>query len=125
MTQRYQVYKCKICGGKLEVLVHGGNDLICCGEKMELLDNKTEDTGYEKHVPVVEKTDKGIKIKVGSIPHPMEEKHYIEWIEAVWDGRTYIKFLNPGDKPEAEFEIPTMEVLAREHCNLHGLWKSK
>lgn len=92
---------------------------------MELLDNKTEDVGYEKHVPVIEKTDTGIKIKVGSVPHPMEEKHYIEWIEAVWDSRTYIKFLNPGDEPEAEFEIPTMEVLAREHCNLHGLWKSK
>ena len=92
---------------------------------MELLDNKTEDTGHEKHMPMIEKTDKGIKIKVGSIPHPMEEKHYIEWIEAVWDNRTCIKFLNPGDKPEAEFEISTMEVLAREHCNLHGLWKSK
>ena len=92
MTQRYQVYKCKICGGIVEVLVHGGNDLICCGAKMELLDNRTEDVGKEKHVPVVEKTDNGIKIKVGSFPHPMEEKHYIEWIEAVWDGRTYIKF---------------------------------
>ena len=99
--------------------------MVCCGGKMELLENKTEDAGYEKHVPVVEKTDNGIKIKIGSVPHPMEEKHYIEWIEAVWDSRTYIKFLNPGEAPEAEFEIPTMEVLAREHCNLHGLWKSK
>ena len=109
----------------MEVLVHGGNDLICCGAKMESLDNKTEDVGKEKHAPVIEKTDKGIKIKVGSVTHPMEEKHYIEWIEAVWDNRTCIKFLNPGEAPEAEFEIPTMEVLAREHCNLHGLWKSK
>ena len=109
----------------MEVLVHGGDALICCGEKMELLESKTEDIGGEKHVPVIEKTEKGINIKIGSIAHPMEEKHYIEWIEAVWDGRIYIKFLNPGDAPEAEFEIPTMEVLAREHCNLHGLWKSK
>ncbi|MEK7142463.1 MAG: desulfoferrodoxin [Patescibacteria group bacterium] len=125
MTQRYQVYKCNACGGKLEVLINGGDALTCCGEKMELLENKTEDVGNEKHVPIIEKMENGIKIKIGSIAHPMEEKHHIEWIEAVWDGRTYIKFLNPGDKPEAEFNIPTMEVLARESCNLHGLWKSK
>lgn len=107
------------------MLINGGDALTCCGEKMELLENKTEDVGNEKHVPIIEKMENGIKIKIGSIAHPMEEKHHIEWIEAVWDGRTYIKFLNPGDKPEAEFNIPTMEVLARESCNLHGLWKSK
>lgn len=125
MTQRYQVYKCDICGNIIEVLHPSDGDLVCCGQKMRLLEEKTEDTGYEKHVPIIEKTENGVKIKVGSIAHPMEEKHYIEWIEAVWDGRTYVKFLSPGDPPEAEFKIPTMEVLAREYCNLHGLWKSK
>ena len=109
----------------MEVIVYGGDALTCCGEKMEMMESKTEDVGNEKHVPIVEKTENGIKIKIGSITHPMEEQHYIEWIEVIWDGRTYIKFLNPGDASEAEFEIPTMEVLAREHCNLHGLWKSK
>lgn len=125
MTQRYQVYKCDLCGNIVEVFHPAGGELVCCGQKMSLLKGKTEDIGHEKHIPVIEKTENGIKIKVGSIAHPMEEKHYIEWIEVVWDGRTYVKFLNLGDAPEAEFNIPTTEVLAREHCNLHGLWKTK
>lgn len=91
---------------------------------MELLREKTEDVGQEKHVPVLEKTETGVKVKVGSIPHPMEEKHYIEWIEVIAEGRVYRKFLTPGDKPEAEFEIEAEKIKAREYCNLHGLWKS-
>ena len=85
---------------------------------------KTEDVGKEKHVPVVEKTDKGVKVKIGSTPHPMEEKHYIEWVEIIADGRVYRKFLNPGDKPEVEFELKAEKIEAREYCNVHGLWKS-
>ena len=91
---------------------------------MELLKEKTEDVGLEKHVPVIEKTKTGIKVKVGSVPHPMEEKHYIEWIEIIADGKVYRKFLKPGDKPEAEFCIQAKEILASEYCNIHGLWKS-
>jgi len=85
---------------------------------------KTEDVGKEKHVPVVEKTDKGVKVKIGSTPHPMEEKHYIELVEIIADGRVYRKFLNPGDKPEVEFELKAEKIEAREYCNVHGLWKS-
>ncbi|RJQ30811.1 desulfoferrodoxin [Candidatus Parcubacteria bacterium] len=125
MTQKYQIYKCSVCGGHLEVLIEGGDNLTCCGQKMELLAEKTEDVGMEKHVPVIEKTEKGIKIKIGAQPHPMLPEHHIEWIQAIWNGRSYRKFLKPGDVPEAEFEIPTTEVLAREHCNIHGLWRSK
>ena len=125
MTQRYQVYKCGLCGNIVEVLHPSDGDLVCCGQKMNLLEEKNEDVGHEKQVPVIEKTENGIKIKIGSVAHPMEEKHYIEWIEAVWSGRTYIKFLKPGDSPEAEFNVPTAEVLARAYCNLHGLWKTK
>ncbi len=91
---------------------------------MELLKEKTEDEGNEKHVPVVEKTGKGIKVKVSSVPHPMEEMHYIEWIELIADDRVYRKFLKPTDKPEAEFEIKAENIEAREYCNIHGLWKS-
>lgn len=99
--------------------------MVCCGQKMELLAEKTEGIGHEKHVPVVEKTDKGIKIKVGSIPHPMEEKHYIMWIELIADGASYKKFLKPGDEPQVEFCLKAENILARAYCNIHGLWKTK
>jgi len=123
MTEQKQIYKCNICGNIVEVLHAGVGQLVCCGQPMELLKEKTEDVGKEKHVPVIEKTKSGIKVKVGSIPHPMEEKHYIEWIEIIADDICK-KFLKPGDKPEAEFEIKAKKVEAREYCNLHGLWKS-
>lgn len=124
MTQQKQIYRCNICGNIVEVLHTGQGELVCCGQPMELLEEKTEDVGQEKHVPVIEKTEKGIKVKVGSVPHPMEEEHYIEWIEIIINGQVYRKFLNPGDQPEAEFEIKTESVEAREYCNVHGLWKS-
>ncbi len=124
MTVLKQVYRCNVCGNIVEVLHTGKGELVCCGEPMELLSEKTADVGLEKHVPVIEKTDRGIKVKVGDVPHPMEEKHYIEWIEAITDGGSYRKFLKPGDKPGAEFEIKPDKVTAREYCSVHGLWKS-
>ncbi len=123
MIARNHIYKCNVCGNIIEVLHVGGGQLVCCGQPMELLEGKTEDVGREKHVPVIERTKKGVKVKVGSVPHPMEKEHYIEWIEIIADGRVYRKFLNPGDKPEAEFEIKTEKIEAREYCNIHGLWK--
>ena len=119
-----QVYRCNVCGNIIEVLHAGKGELVCCGQPMELLQEKTTDVGLEKHVPVIEKTDKGIRVKVGSIPHPMEEKHHIEWIETSADDNIYRKFLNPGDKPEAEFEVRPQKATAREYCSIHGLWKS-
>jgi superoxide reductase len=123
MTKRGQIYKCNICGNIVEVLHPGAGQLVCCGQPMELLVEKTEEEGREKHLPVIEKTEKGILVKVGSVPHPMEEKHYIEWIEVWVDGEVYRKYLNPGDKPEAEFCMKGEKIVAREHCNIHGLWK--
>ncbi|MCS7258063.1 MAG: desulfoferrodoxin [candidate division WOR-3 bacterium] len=125
MTVRLAILKCKVCGNIVEVLHTGAGTIICCGEPMEMLAEKTADVGMEKHVPVIEKTANGFKIKVGSVPHPMEEKHYIEWIELIANGRTYRKFLKPGDLPEAEFCVEANAVTAREYCNVHGLWKSK
>jgi superoxide reductase len=90
---------------------------------MQLLDEKTADATTEKHVPVIEKIDGGYKVKVGSVPHPMEEKHFIEWIELLADGKAYRQFLKPNDAPEAVFKIDADSVNAREHCNVHGLWK--
>jgi len=122
MNTKTQIYKCPVCGNVVELLVSGGGKLVCCGKPMELLTEKTADQAKEKHVPVIEKTDKGIKVKVGSVPHPMEEKHYIAFIEIIADGKIFRKFLKPGEKPEAEFEVKAEKIEAREYCNLHGLW---
>ena len=124
MTVQKQVYKCNVCGNIVEVLHTGQGELVCCEQPMELLQEKTADVGREKHVPVVEATDSGLKVKVGDVPHPMEEKHYIEWIEVITDGGSCRQFLKPGDKPEAEFEIGAQRAAAREYCSIHGLWKS-
>lgn len=124
--KRSQIYKCEDCGAVIEVL----NDVDCkaeltCGDKpFKLMTENTTDAAQEKHVPVVEKVDGGFKVTVGSVEHPMEEKHWIEWIEVMTeDGKSYRKFLNPGEKPTATFHIDADKVTAREHCNLHGLWK--
>ena len=124
MTERRQIYKCNVCGNIVEVLHSGVGQLVCCGKPMELLVEKTEEAGGEKHVPVVERTEAGIKVKVGSVPHPMTEDHYIEWIELTTGDETFIKFLKPGEAPEAEFEVKAGKLIAREYCNVHGLWKS-
>jgi len=123
MTGRLQVYKCEICGNIVEVLHEGQGELVCCGEPMKLLKEGAVDAAKEKHVPVIEKTAGGIKVKVGRVPHPMEEKHYIEWIEVIADGKAYRQFLKPGEAPEAMFTIDAQQVTAREYCNIHGLWK--
>jgi len=124
MTELKQVYRCNVCGNIVEVLHAGVGQLVCCGQPMELLKEKTEDTGLEKHVPVIEKTDSGFRVKVGSIQHPMEENHYIEWIELIVDDKIYRRFLKPGEKPEAGFEIKAEKATSREYCSVHGLWKS-
>ena len=123
MAERLEVYKCELCGNMVEVLHGGAGELVCCGESMVLLVENTVDAAKEKHVPVVEKTDAGVKVKVGDVAHPMEEKHYIEWIEIIVDGKSHRQFLNPGEAPEAVFQIEADNVVAREYCNLHGLWK--
>jgi len=124
MTKRLEIYKCEICGNIVEVLHEGKGELVCCGEPMTLLKENTVDASKEKHVPVIEKTAEGYKVKIGSVPHPMEEKHYIEWIELIADGTAYREFLKPGMAPEAVFCVKAERVSAREHCNLHGLWKA-
>ena len=124
MAKRLEVYKCEICGNIVEVIHGGGGELVCCGQPMTLLKENTVDAATEKHVPVIEKISDGYKVSVGSVAHPMEEAHYIEWIELMANGQAYRQFLNPGDKPEAIFKIEATNVTAREYCNLHGLWKN-
>ncbi|MEA3360479.1 MAG: desulfoferrodoxin [Thermodesulfobacteriota bacterium] len=123
MTEKLQIYKCEICGNIVEMLHEGKGELVCCGEPMKLYAENTVDAAKEKHVPVVEKVSGGIKVTVGSVLHPMEEKHYIEWIEIIADGKAYRQFLKPGDVPEATFNVDAQDISVREYCSLHGLWK--
>jgi NADH-dependent peroxiredoxin subunit F len=125
VNERGEVYKCGICGNMVEVLAVGDGTLVCCGQDMDLLKAKSDEQGQEKHVPVIEKTENGFRVKVGSVAHPMEEKHFIQWIELIADGKSYKEFLKPLMKPEAEFCVKAATVSAREYCNLHGLWKTK
>jgi len=125
MTTKNQIYRCPICGNIVEVIHAGGGELVCCGQPMELLQSKTEDTGFEKHLPVIAKSENQVTVKIGSIPHPMEEAHYIELIEIIADDKVYKKFLKPGDTSEAVFEISADNITARAYCNVHGLWQTK
>ena len=124
MGVRFDVYECEVCGQIVEVLRDGKGTLVCCDQPMKLLEANTVDAAVEKHAPVVEKAEGGIKVKVGSVPHPMEAEHWIEWVQVINDRTSYRSFLNPGDEPEAFFGIePAGGMIAREHCSLHGLWK--
>ena len=124
MAERNEVYKCDACGNIVEVLHGGAGELVCCGQAMALLVENTVDAAKEKHVPVIEKGDGSVTVKVGEVAHPMAEDHYIEWIEIIADGKTYRQFLNPGDTPEATFAVSAGQVVARAYCNLLGLWKA-
>lgn len=119
-----EVYKCAICGNIVEIVHAGGGPLACCGEPMSQLVENTVDAAKEKHVPVIEVGDGFVKVTVGSVPHPMEEKHYIEWIELIADGKAYRQFLKPGEVATATFNVTASTFTAREYCNLHGLWSA-
>jgi superoxide reductase len=123
MTKLYEIYKCGQCGNIVEIVHAAGGELGCCGKPMEKISENTVDAAREKHVPVIEKTQGGYNVLVGQITHPMEEKHYIQWIELIADDAVYRKFLKPGEVPEAFFAVRASEVSVREYCNLHGLWK--
>lgn len=125
VQNRLDVYKCVACGNIVEVNFAGGGELACCESPMKLMREGSTDGAKEKHVPVIEKTPSGYKVTVGSVAHPMQEDHWIQWIELIADGRSYLRFLNPGDAPEAEFCIEAVSVTAREYCNLHGHWKAE
>jgi len=124
LAKRKQVYKCEVCGNILEVLVGGEGELVCCGEPMKLMTENTVDAAKEKHVPVIDVVARGINVTVGEVPHPMEEKHYIQWVEVFAGDKTYRKYLTPNEAPKVFFEIQAADLIVREYCNLHGLWKA-
>lgn len=125
MTGMLQVYKCEKCGNIVEMLVPGRGEMYCCGELMKLMPEQTADATKEKHVPIIEKIEGGYKVKVGSVPHPMLENHWITWIQLIAGDKVYQEFLKPGMAPEATFYTDAEEVYAREFCNIHGLWKGE
>jgi len=125
MTKMFEVYKCEVCGNITKVVHASAGILVCCGKPMILQQEKTADQGKEKHVPVVEKSATGIIVKVGSVPHPMEEKHYLEWVDVRNGENVYVRGFKPGEKPETEFCITDTNVKARAYCNVHGLWTNK
>ena len=125
MTKMFEVYKCEVCGNITKVVHASGGTMVCCGKPMTLLPEKTADVGKEKHVPVVEKAGAGIVVKVGSIPHPMEEKHYIEWVEVRTGENVYVHGFKPGEKPESGFCTADTNAKVRAYCNVHGLWTNK
>ena len=123
MTEKKQIYKCPICGIITSVLHEGNGILFCCGQPMKLIKENDEDAAIEKHIPVIQKINEGIKVFIGENPHPMGEEHNIEWIEIEFENKVYRKFLKPGESPEAIFEINSEDVVAKAYCNLHGLWR--
>ncbi len=124
MTKKLEIYKCNICGNIVKVMHEGMGKLVCCNQEMKLFNENTQDAAKEKHVPVIQKTENGYTVKVGDINHPMNEKHYIEWIELITENKVYTKHLNPNNNPIAAFNTNSKKVSARAYCNLHGLWKN-
>jgi len=126
MAKQLEIYKCALCGNIVEVLHGAAGALTCCGQGMSLMTENTTDAATEKHVPVISISGNSVKVQVGSVPHPMQDEHYIEWIELIADGISYTQFLKPGEAPEATFEVAGASNLSvREYCNLHGHWAAK
>lgn len=122
MANRLDIYRCEVCTNVVWVIRGGEGDLVCCGQPMSLYEEKKVDAAKERHFPVIEKIPSGFKVRVGSVAHPMEKRHYVEWIELVADGSCYRQFLEPGDTPEVVFVIEAQQIAAHAYCNLHGFW---
>ena len=125
MTNKKEIYKCEICGNIIEVLHEGAGKLVCCNQEMVLQKENSIDASTEKHIPIIKKNKSGVEVKVGKAEHPMEENHYIEWIEISTEDGSSKKFLKPGEKPNGKFLIKKDIKKIRAYCNLHGLWKGK
>lgn len=123
MTQNKQIYKCEVCGNIIEVLHQAGGTLVCCGKPMKLMKENSEEASAEKHIPVVSVVNGGVVVKIGEVEHPMVENHYIEWVEVITPNKVYRREFKPGEKPETEFRLDEEVIIAREYCNVHGLWR--
>ena len=122
---KMKFYRCPICGQIVAIVKKTGSPIICCGKPMEEIVPGTTDASVEKHVPVYEVKDNKVFVKVGSVEHPMQEEHYIEWIALETKFGNQRKALKPGDAPEAVFCICDGDEVEAvfAYCNLHSLWK--
>ncbi len=125
MAKLLEIYKCEVCGNIVEVVHASAGTLVCCDKPMKNMIAGTVDAAKEKHIPVIEKKDGAYEVIVGSVTHPMEEKHYIEWVQINSGNKSYREFLKPGQEPKAFFELKEGKITAREYCNLHGLWSKE
>ena len=128
MTERLELYKCEVCGNTVQVILEGFGQLTCCGQPMLKMLPKTNDENFaEKHVPVFNEREAGLEIKVGSIPHPMENEHYIMFMEAISKdkNRMLLQYLYPNDEPKTVIRDIQEVENALEVCNIHGLWEGK
>jgi superoxide reductase len=125
MTQRQEVYVCQQCGHVAEILRTGSGTMVCCDRPMRISEENTADASKEKHTPAVARAGGEVTVTVGSVPHPMAEDHYIEWIELVQGESTTRRFLKPGSVPQATFDVAQGPVTTRAYCNLHGIWKAE
>ena len=123
-VQRLEIYKCLVCGIVTEILDAGAGEPVCCGQVMQHQAEQTADPAEEKHMPIIEHCDGGVRVTVGSTRHPMETKHFIQCIELIDGQDVHKRFLSPGDEPIAWFHVESSDVRAREFCNIHGLWVS-
>ncbi|MDR1479722.1 MAG: desulfoferrodoxin [Planctomycetaceae bacterium] len=125
MTKISEIYVCELCGNVVEVVANGGGKLVCCGKEMTLKTENTVDAAKEKHVPVVTVDGNTATVQIGSVAHPMEDTHYITWIEIQQGDKFQRVQLKPNIEPKAVFKIDKdLPVIAREYCNKHGLWKN-
>ena len=119
-------YICRHCGNLIEMVHDAKVPVICCGERMEALVPNTVEASGEKHIPAVKVTGNVVEVNVGSVDHPMESVHWIEWVQLVTDKGSYRKWLNPGEAPNVKFLLGDEKPLAvYAYCNLHGLWKTE
>lgn len=125
MTEIFSILKCELCGNIFETLVNGGGPVTCCGQSVTLLAANLTEAAKEKHMPIIEKISGGYRVTVGLVNHPMEGKHYVNWIELITDGVSNTRSLKPGELPVAEFKTEAVKVKVREYCNLHGLWQAE
>lgn len=129
MTEKLELYKCNVCGNVIEVVLSGVGELVCCNQLMEKLEEQAigDEMVQEKHVPIVNVVDDGIEIRVGSVPHPMIEEHYIQFVEAHSKDKKYVKrkYLTPNEEPVLKLKCNCSDIIARELCNIHGLWISE
>ena len=125
-TSNKKVFKCPVCGNITEILRDGGGDLVCCGETMErMIENASkDDTIREKHIPVITLENKLVTVKIGASEHPMDDKHFIEWIDIIKDDEVYRHFLEPGQEPRVSIPSELENIIARAYCNIHGLWSA-